>query len=157
MIGFGREMKHFPSEAGHDEVALWKEPEARAFTYKWEGPASAGGKPFMPRTPLPEGVSKVRRRPAAVPPTALSPSRESETLFFSQTPEEPVFRRCQQSGVMSRLAQPMARVPAFALFIVPFLIFSPRDPPISQQTGGQVCSVSIVTFSPSRNLATATR
>ena len=48
MIGFAREMKHFPCKAGHDEVALWKGPEARAFTYKWGGPASAGRNPFMP-------------------------------------------------------------------------------------------------------------
>ena len=44
MIGFGREMKHFPSEAGHDEVALWKGPETRVFTYKWGGdPRQRGG------------------------------------------------------------------------------------------------------------------
>ena len=48
MIDFGREMKHFPSEVGHDEVALWKEPEAKAFTYKWGGARVSGGKPFMP-------------------------------------------------------------------------------------------------------------
>jgi hypothetical protein len=42
MIGFGKEMKHFLSEAGHDEVALWKRPETRAFTYKWGDPRQRG-------------------------------------------------------------------------------------------------------------------
>jgi hypothetical protein len=69
-------------KAGHDEVALWKRPEATASTYKWGGPASAGGEPFMPWTPLPEGISKVRRRSTAAFLTVLSPLGKVKHYFF---------------------------------------------------------------------------